>query len=294
MKNMTATRKNIWSYLPRLQRARCSPLQALARVVHSEDLERIAARCRDWRELIDVAQTMLNQEPKQFFKRIAREMGMRYQEHVEPADLLALDPDLNISRFRRLGAIPVTEEGGIAAVVCIDPIRIIRLGTEFERVPFFFAPWAEIASALETSERLYRELHDPARAQSGEQARFAVTDKILGLLLQEAESYGAISADISFAGEEIQYRFMSDSGKSGFGSIGQEVRARMRDLLERACVRGGAYGFMRGARWQDVTIEREAALPHVYRLRWKGERKPVDASTLLSFFPNNKVAAGGE
>lgn len=210
-----------------------SALEALRRLMKGKAWEALLLETPDWRHLFANAAAKLNVPEERLLRTIAQRLGLAFWPEVPPLNLEVLPPGCSISNLRRAGAIALGCGKTVTGFVCVDPRRLGRLISVQDSQGVFIGSWSAIAKALDQSERDF--LGAQARLKEKQlKAAAKLVEKVLGLVVREAQSYGAKEIKIELEQGRLQYRFESREGRLAQGGIDDSIAETLLGFLGRA------------------------------------------------------------
>jgi CheY-like chemotaxis protein len=221
---------------------------------------------------------------KEFTIAAAQELKVEYHERVpipelptEPQEARAL-----LTALRKVGAVPVMENGVVVRYIAVDPAEIRSLSTYDGRAPIGVAAWSDIARALDAAER--RVIEDEAlQDQSALEQRTKLSESLIETIVHEAATHGARSVEIVSSDGRARYQFTTADGRCGVGNIRRDVIADISSFLssyQGSCFLSSKRG--------EVLVRSLGATGNV-RLSW-GESE----SAGVSFYAPTSVLASAQ
>lgn len=211
-----------------------SLVDALLHLMKRDGLEKVIMDCPDRRTLLTVAAAELAVSPIDLGYNLAKIIDVPFLERINSVDIRALPSNCNISRFRKLGAIPVMKDGNITGIVCVDPALVAPLISELGDHLIYLSMWPFIAKALDESEEAF----EKSEYQDKKESKIEAGRKVLGLLIEEVEGYGNSDVVIKVLETGIKYEFKTADGRKGHGQISTSIKTPLLDLLDQASAKG--------------------------------------------------------
>ncbi|RMD87934.1 MAG: response regulator [Candidatus Dadabacteria bacterium] len=289
-----------------------SLVRALSSIVSMKVLEKAVLSVDDWRDLVETAAKQAGKSPQDVAAKVAKKFGLAFADKVPVCDISALESREEMARYRKAGAIPVTGLGRLKGVICSDPNILIQSGLFPRNLPVAFSLWTQIKTALEESERRYAKKllksraslkknkleiekldHENALPLEGKEEVDKLADKVIYLAIKEAKSYGAKSLALHFLGDSIKYRFLTQDGKKGEGSINAEVEIRLIKHLTRIKNKRATTPMLSKLELHEFRVELIGGNERIIRLSWSEEdyvtKAVIEDSEQFAGNPNNSV-----
>lgn len=155
-----------------------SSIEAAARLMRRREFEVLYRATPDRRCVPAAVARALGRSEESLLERLARTCAIGFSGAVPACDPAQLPVEMNIACLRKAGAIPLIQEGSIAALACVDPAMVDTLligpGLIAASVPLILSPWSVISAALDASEQRQREAQTRAAAAAGSAAHPSV------------------------------------------------------------------------------------------------------------------------
>ncbi len=207
-----------------------SVIEVLATMLPPDQLEQVILSSKTQGHLTEVASKAMGIDEDSLIAELAHELGVGYLSEVAPIDLDTLPSDRAFSQYRRAISIPMFSASGNSVLIVSDPFRARGLVKEGEGTLLTLAKAANIITALDQSERLFRVKQEEARRREQKELN-DLAEQALEDVVSEGLKYESATVQIVFPRSGVSYTFKTADGREGTGSISDELREPIANIL---------------------------------------------------------------
>ena len=257
-----------------------SAVAALREIAGEEAFRRAALRTPDRRELFAAVARELACEEYVVLEKIGARLEIPIVKNVQSPDWL---PEVVEFSDLRCGAcLPVFENGGLSALVCVDPACIDPITSRLGTLPLRLGTWNDIRLALAQCEGHVERVRAIEAEAVSERANQLGMRALVAIVRQACNS-DQTNLQIFDAGERLTYEFVVAGGQCARGFIRAEAMTALWSLLES---KTAERSFMLDAS-ESLSMKVERLSPVRYLISWSqqqaAEAAPAQFENVISF-----------
>lgn len=259
--------------------------EVLTKLIGGKALQRIQLATPDRRQLLEEVAKFKKLSQDELIKQIADALNLPVFFRPKPTDVDLLPPGVMLPDLRRAGVLPITAQGSVTGIVCVDPASLNLMPHLYTGSNLYLSSWQSVLSALDASEALFREKraqHAAAKRRSDE-SLFA---KVLGRIAEQARNEGAEQIYLLSDFENLTYSFKNQSAQDFQGNIDAKISLDLAQYLEDL-IAGGRHSIVaEGAKGAALRIQ--LSCEHGRIILGLPASKSIEPET--DFLPGNESA----